>query len=401
MNSPSISLIIVGGPRKGETVVFQPGSVVRIGRVMRGNNLPIKDAGISSKHLTIEFSSGKWIVRDLGSSNGTTVNDDTVNEETPVELHNGNMLKLGETTSILIKIDGGERAAEEVAVVVESQKGNPLRRGRALKSETESVNKEVENLEKKANVRVTRSRKNLDSVNHELVAPKAPEIQESNANRKRGRPPGRKRNQQEKKSEEKETDFIPKDEVVEQEEPNSSSRNEVKLGDAKNNEVEKSCNERDPEKKSEEKEAEPIERDEVNEQEELNSSPPDEEKVEDAKNEVEKSCNERDQEKKSGEKEAEPIRKDEVNEQEELNSSPPEEEKVEDANNEVKKSCDERVELEKMTLGEWFDYLEVHLPKQIIETTDEMIEGIRKKAERLQQYMVEQKKKGKARVAPG
>ncbi|OMO95547.1 hypothetical protein COLO4_15806 [Corchorus olitorius] len=353
MDSPSISLIIVDGPRKGETVVFKPGSVVRIGRVMRGNNFPIKDAGISSKHLTIEFSSGKWIVRDLGSSNGTTVNNDKVNEETPVELRDGNMLKLGETTSILIKMDGGERAAEEVPVVVESQKRNPPRRGRALKSETESVNKELENLEKKANVRVTRSRKNLDSVNHELVAPKAPEIQESNAQGRRGRPPGRKRKLQEKKSEEKETDFIPKDEVVEQEEPNSSSRNELKVGDAKN--------------------------------------------------EVEKSCNERDEEKKSEEKEAEPINMDEVNEQEELNSSPPEEEKVEDANNEVKKSCDERVELdlEKMTLGEWFDYLEVHLPKQIIETTDEMIEGIRKKGERLQQYMVEQKKKGKARVAPG
>ncbi|GKV42295.1 hypothetical protein SLEP1_g49710 [Rubroshorea leprosula] len=57
------------------------------------------------------------------------------------------------------------------------------------------------------------------------------------------------------------------------------------------------------------------------------------------------------------------------------------------------------VDLEKMKLGEWFDFLEVHLPKQIIEQTEKMIEEMRRKAERVHDYLMEQKKEGK--VAEG
>jgi histidinol dehydrogenase len=52
---------------------------------------------------------------------------------------------------------------------------------------------------------------------------------------------------------------------------------------------------------------------------------------------------------------------------------------------------EEGLDLEKMKLGEWFDYMEVHLPKQIINATEEMIEGMRQKAERVREYMVEQR----------
>lgn len=50
-------------------------------------------------------------------------------------------------------------------------------------------------------------------------------------------------------------------------------------------------------------------------------------------------------------------------------------------------------DLEKMTLEEWFNYMEVDLPKQILEVTEEMVEGMRRKAERVREYMIEQKKK--------
>lgn len=57
MASSTLRLVIEKGPRKGDSLEFTPRSTVRIGRLMKGNNLQIKDSGISSKHLVIEFSS--------------------------------------------------------------------------------------------------------------------------------------------------------------------------------------------------------------------------------------------------------------------------------------------------------------------------------------------------------
>ncbi|XP_062104075.1 FHA domain-containing protein At4g14490-like [Humulus lupulus] len=58
------------------------------------------------------------------------------------------------------------------------------------------------------------------------------------------------------------------------------------------------------------------------------------------------------------------------------------------------------LDLEKMTLGEWFDYLEIALSKQIIEASEEMIKGMRLKAERVHNYMAEHKNE-KAKVPVG
>ncbi|KAL4271943.1 hypothetical protein GQ457_13G025720 [Hibiscus cannabinus] len=522
MDPPPITLVMVQGPRKGETIIYQPGSSIRIGRVVRGNNLPIKDAGISSKHLTIESGSGKWIVRDLGSSNGTTLNSDLLPADTPFDLNDGDTVKVGETTSILIKIEGGGGGAEEVAVVVESRRRNPPRRGKALKNETEGFNKEIENLEveKKENVRVTRGRKNADSLNCRLEIPKATEIQgEPVAKRGKGRPRGRKKNEQEVKLEEKETILIEKDEVNKDEALNPLQNEEIQvrkdevdkeeeLNPLQNEEIQVRKDEVDKEEElnplqneeiqvrndevdKEEEELNPLQneeiqvrKDEVDKEEELNPlqneeiqvrkdevdkgeelNPLQNEEIQVRKDEVDKGeelnplQNEEIQVRKDevdkgeelnplqieeiqvrkdevdkGEElnplqneeiqvrkdevdkgeELNPlqneeiqVRKDEVDKEEELNPLQNEEiqvrkdeENVECSKTEDKESCDERVEvdLEKMTLREWFDYLEVHLPKQIKEATEEMIEGMRKKSERVREYMVEQKQKGKAAV---
>lgn len=46
-------------------------------------------------------------------------------------------------------------------------------------------------------------------------------------------------------------------------------------------------------------------------------------------------------------------------------------------------------DLNKMTLGEWLDFLEVHFPKQIIDETEKMFDSMTQTAERLLEYIAE------------
>lgn len=50
-------------------------------------------------------------------------------------------------------------------------------------------------------------------------------------------------------------------------------------------------------------------------------------------------------------------------------------------------------DLEKITLGEWFDYLEVCLSKQILTMTDEIILDMRKRAKQFEEFMLQQQNK--------
>lgn len=120
MEAQPLKLRITKGPRAGEALEFRPSCRIRVGRVVRGNNVAIKDAGISSKHLSIDFDlgSGKWVLRDLESSNGTLLNDDSVLPEKPYSLTDGDVVKIGESTSISVELS---------SAVVDSKR-NPSRR---------------------------------------------------------------------------------------------------------------------------------------------------------------------------------------------------------------------------------------------------------------------------------
>ncbi|KAK4256144.1 hypothetical protein QN277_009049 [Acacia crassicarpa] len=161
MEPPQLKLVILQGPREGETLGFKPSRVVRIGRIVRNNTFSIKDAGISSNHLSILVESAKWVLRDLDSSNGTFLNGSKIPPNTPFDLHHGDNIKLGELTSIQVdlqaqegsclrrnprrqatgKVSGtvrekleGESSETVVVEPVEKKRGRP-RRGRGLKSE--------------------------------------------------------------------------------------------------------------------------------------------------------------------------------------------------------------------------------------------------------------------------
>ncbi|XP_024194579.1 uncharacterized protein LOC112197879 [Rosa chinensis] len=151
MEPLSLKLEMLKGPREGETLEYRPGSKVRIGRVVRGNNLPIKDSGISTNHLIIDSDeSGQWMIRDLDSSNGTIVNGTKLKPDMPLELSDGDEIKIGEYTSISVKIEGHEgdrlrrnprRGAAGKVGTVEESRG---RRGRVKKENEVEVKLEVE-----------------------------------------------------------------------------------------------------------------------------------------------------------------------------------------------------------------------------------------------------------------
>ncbi|KAK9931046.1 hypothetical protein M0R45_018342 [Rubus argutus] len=153
MEPLALKLVMLKGPREGETLEYRPGSKVRIGRVVRGNNLPIKDSGISTNHLTIDSESGKWVLRDLHSSNGTIVNDTKLPPNNPLDLNDGDEIKIGEYTSFSVKIDRHEEsrlrrnprrgAASNTGPVAE----NRGRRGRVAKESEVKSELDIENEE--------------------------------------------------------------------------------------------------------------------------------------------------------------------------------------------------------------------------------------------------------------
>ncbi|EOA32415.1 hypothetical protein CARUB_v10015687mg [Capsella rubella] len=201
MVPPLLKLEFTQGPRAGDSLGFKPGSTIRIGRIVRGNEIAIKDAGISTKHLRLVSDSENWIIHDLGSSNGTILNSETIDPDNPINLSHGDEIKLGEYTSIVVNFVSDVQAPQEhklpprprrnnkrLAVSdpdpdpIESVQEKPKRtrrsskqeeselpkRTRASKKKTleEIVDKEEEvevKVEKKVNSRVGRPQKNANS----------------------------------------------------------------------------------------------------------------------------------------------------------------------------------------------------------------------------------------------
>ena len=306
MEPPPLKLVIVHGPRQGESLEFRPGSRIRIGRIVRGNNLPIKDAGISSNHLSIDSESssssfgsgsGKWTIRDLDSSNGTLLNDIELQPNTPHDLSDGDSITIGEFTSILVNFNNDESRLRR----------NPRRQRnvRVLRSEEE----EAEESEKEKPVRQmstgrTRSARNVhESENVEVAEKKLVPVRQMSTRRTRS------------------VKAVALDSMLENIPENSEAEcAEVKV---------KGKRRRAGTRRTRNLGEEPLEKVEVTNLEEA------------AENIV------------------------------------------------VDDDDKEGFDLETRTFGEWIGYLEVHLPKQIIDATEEMIEVMKRKAERVCEYMLE------------
>jgi pSer/pThr/pTyr-binding forkhead associated (FHA) protein len=88
-------LVVVKGKDRGLTLVFKPDGVHTIGR-SEDSALRLKgDKKVSTAHATITATSGdRWLLEDLGSTNGTYVNGERISQ---APLRTGDRVKIGHT----------------------------------------------------------------------------------------------------------------------------------------------------------------------------------------------------------------------------------------------------------------------------------------------------------------
>jgi pSer/pThr/pTyr-binding forkhead associated (FHA) protein len=121
--------VMRSGPTPGETFPLDGDQLV-IGRDS-SNSITINDAEISRKHSRLTFQGGKYVIEDLGSTNGTFVNGQRL--AGPVVLKPGDVVSLGEQIVLMydvISLDPGAtiaspRAARMVAPPVQHQPVTP------------------------------------------------------------------------------------------------------------------------------------------------------------------------------------------------------------------------------------------------------------------------------------
>lgn len=84
--------VMRSGPTPGATYSLD-GDQLIIGRDS-SSGVAINDAEVSRKHARLNFQGGKWVLEDLGSTNGTFVNGQRL--ASPVVLKSGDVVSLGE-----------------------------------------------------------------------------------------------------------------------------------------------------------------------------------------------------------------------------------------------------------------------------------------------------------------
>ncbi|KAK1606541.1 hypothetical protein QYE76_030214 [Lolium multiflorum] len=201
---PVLTLAVEKGPRAGEARQCRAGAALRVGRVISGNDLAVRDVGASQRHLAVEFlppPAARWAVSDLGSSNGTFLNGARLAPSVPAPLSDGDLIALGESTKLAVSIApdseakpaprrSSRRAAPMAKVVEEKPTPSVIRRSTRKKAgvaaERSEAEKEVVVEEEKPQVVTRRSRRNKAAAPQALEAGKE-EIEEAAVETRRAR----------------------------------------------------------------------------------------------------------------------------------------------------------------------------------------------------------------------
>lgn len=114
---PTYQLVIHSGPMAGKAFSLEK-SEAFIGRDLN-NDIVINDPEVSRRHARVYLQGGNYVIEDLGSTNGTTVNGQRLMG--PHVLRPGELVVLGEHVNLLFEAV----APEEEATVVSAPSGQP------------------------------------------------------------------------------------------------------------------------------------------------------------------------------------------------------------------------------------------------------------------------------------
>ena len=114
--SQRLALEFIKGPLKGVHFLNPKNlSSLKIGRVKPGNQIHVKDDAVSQKHAHIFWNreTNRWEIVDLGSSNGTYVDDVELDEHSEARaLKDGSTIKIGNQTTMAARIHPSQEKEE-------------------------------------------------------------------------------------------------------------------------------------------------------------------------------------------------------------------------------------------------------------------------------------------------
>jgi hypothetical protein len=101
--SPYGQLVVLrsgqSGVAAGKTFPLSPSTI--IGRSMEQCEIALNDSFLSQQHARLELRGDQWVLEDLGSTNGTFVNDIEVRDATIVE--EGDIVRVGRIEMRLVR----------------------------------------------------------------------------------------------------------------------------------------------------------------------------------------------------------------------------------------------------------------------------------------------------------
>ena len=116
--APTYRLVMRSGPTVGKTFLLEKVETT-MGRDL-SNDIVINDLEASRRHARIFLQGGNYIIEDLGSTNGTSVNGQRLMG--PYVLRPGELIMFGESISLLFEMLQSE---DEAATVVAPRKAAP------------------------------------------------------------------------------------------------------------------------------------------------------------------------------------------------------------------------------------------------------------------------------------